>query len=105
VNVTEVLDAYQLLSPAFCAVIEQVPEDFCAVTVSPRVPDRTQSLLLVVYVMAPVPLPPEAVSAVETPKGMFAPEKVGPVPTPLFTTMLKKVKLLIGPKESEIVNT
>ena len=56
VNVADLLEAYQLSSPAFCAV-----------TVSPRVPDRTQSLLLVVKVSAPMPLPPEAVSAVGTP--------------------------------------
>jgi hypothetical protein len=48
VKVAEVLDEYQLESPAFCAVIEQVPLDFCAVTVSPRVPESTQSELLVV---------------------------------------------------------
>jgi hypothetical protein len=67
VKVTDLLEAYQLASPAFCATIAQVPLAFCAVTVSPRVPDKTQSLLLVVNVRAPVPLPPEAVSAVGTP--------------------------------------
>ena len=67
VKVADLLEAYQLTSPAFCAIIAHVPLAFCAVTVSPRVPDRTQSLLLVVNVSAPVPLPPEAVSAVGTP--------------------------------------
>jgi hypothetical protein len=67
VNVADLLEAYQLSSPAFCAIITHVPLAFCAVTVSPRVPDRTQSLLLVVKVSAPMPLPPEAVSAVGTP--------------------------------------
>jgi hypothetical protein len=45
VKVAALLAAYQLLSPAFVTVIEQVPEDFCAVTVSPLVPLSTQSAL------------------------------------------------------------
>jgi hypothetical protein len=85
VKVAALLAAYQLLSPAFVTVIEQVPEDFCAVTVSPLVPLSTQSELDEEKVSAPVPEPPLAVSAVGTLYTKFAFVNVGVAPVPLST--------------------
>jgi hypothetical protein len=82
VNVADLLAEYQLLSPAFVTVIEQVPEAFWAVTVSPRVPLRTQLGSVEENVKAPVPEPPLATSGVGTLKTIFAPLKVGAVAEP-----------------------
>ena len=76
----------------------QVPLAFWAVTVSPRDPDKTQSVLLVENVRAPVPVPPDAVSAVATPKTRLPPENVGAVPVPLLMTRGQLVWKV--PKES-----
>lgn len=66
VNVADLLAEYQFASPALVTVIEHVPEAFCAVTVSPRVPLNTQSGEEEVNVNPPVPDPPLAVRAVGT---------------------------------------
>ena len=86
VKLADLLAEYQFASPAFCATIVHVPEDFWAVTVSPRVPESTQSALLVEKVMAPFPVPPEAVKAVATPYTREPFENVGVAPAPLLTS-------------------
>lgn len=92
-----------MLSPAFVTVIEHVPDAFCAVTVSPRLPLSTQLGSDEAKVNAPVPEPPLATSAVGTLYTIFEAVKVGTAPVPLLTwkvqlsvSMEPKLSVAIG---------